>query len=265
MLPSPRSLPHARFPMRRSQRWSLMGRRLTTEGAPGIQPWGKRREKAKVAGWETELQCNPQEASTGGWKARIRLGVLIASEGGREGWAFRPPWWPSHWRWATWENVALAGGALLSWEEEINCIPERGYHHLASFWPLNLGLLIPCQELGHLFCPIRGSCCPTAGPSYEAKQRSGKELCKANRPRCFWICSLHLFRKSTYCLRGIYQFLGSQGMREFTKGAEKSCCDSGPDSYILSHRWDLQPHQRLQLIGYNSKVTRLTTHQRQTL
>lgn len=34
--------------------------------------------------------------------------------------------------------------------------------------------------------------------------------------------------------QGIYQFLGSQGMREFTKGAEKSCCDSGPGSLAMS-------------------------------
>ena len=34
--------------------------------------------------------------------------------------------------------------------------------------------------------------------------------------------------------QGICQSLGSQGMREFTKGAVKSCCESGPGSLAVS-------------------------------
>lgn len=134
-------------------------------------------------------------------------------------------------------------------------------------WPLNLDLLCSLSRAGSPILPNQRtqSCCPQQDAPMKQNRDLERNSARQTGQSVSGSAPLHLFRKKAPIVSGDLSILGQSRNGEFTKGAEKSCCDSGPDSYILLTQVGSQPHQRLQLIGYNSKVTRLTTHQRQTL
>ena len=120
-------------------------------------------------------------------------------------------------------------------------------------WPLNLGLLIPCLELGHLFCPIREpKLLSTAGRIYEAKQSTKiwiwKGTLQGKQAKMFLDLLPPFLLKKHLLSQGICQSLGSQGMREFTKGAALLC----PLTQVGSPTSSKVTTQRLQLKGYKA-------------